>query len=95
MALRWHVKDHRIWERGAWEPDTGSFHRISRDGDVGALYYSNLGRIGHTFMIRGEDKDYFLSVEGNTSSGGSRDGDGVYLRKRLKKSVYCVSRWDW
>lgn len=94
MALRFHAKPMRIWERGGWTPDTATvFRRITQDGDHFALYYNNLGRIGHTGLIYGEDEKFILTVEGNTNGGGSRDGDGVYLRKRLKSSIYCISRW--
>lgn len=91
MALEWHPENRRIWEKGTWARDDDA--RISRDSDHFALYYGNLGRIGHTGLIYGEDEDYVLTIEGNTSGGGSRDGDGVYLRKRLKSSLHCVSRW--
>ena len=49
--------------------------------------------IGHTGLVYDEDEAFIYTIEGNTGSGGSRDGDGVYRRKRLKKSVHCVSRW--
>lgn len=92
-AARWHRTSQRIWERKGWTPDTADvFRRISIDGDHGALYYANLGRIGHEFMITGEDEDYFNTVEGNTDGSGTREGDGVYIRRRLKKTVHCISR---
>ena len=94
MALNWHPASRRVWTKEGWEyDDAKAWVRISEDGDHFALYYSNLGRIGHTGMITGETEDYILTIEGNTSSGGSREGDGVYARKRLKKSLYCISRW--
>jgi len=77
-----------------WDTRLGhDFQRVSMDGDCGTLWYSSLGRIGHVFLIIGEDEDYLLTVEGNTSSGGSRDGDGVYKRKRMKSAVHTVNRW--
>ena len=92
MALKFHEKPKRVWERGGWTYEPGEWKRISKDGDHFALWYDNLGRIGHTGLIRGEDEKWVLTVEGNTSSGGSREGDAVYLRKRLKRTLYCISR---
>ena len=93
-AAKWHDKDHRVWEKKGWVPDTAkAFRPVSEPGDHMSLYYQNLGRIGHTAVILREDEKYFYTVEGNTNSEGSREGNGVFLRKRLKKSAYSVSRW--
>lgn len=93
MALRFHTKPMRVWEKSGWEPDIGDWQRISEDGDHFSLWYSNLGRIGHTGLIYGEDEKFLLTVEANTGSGGEREGDGCYLRRRLKRTIHCVSRW--
>ena len=93
MALEWHRQPQRVWESGTWKPDIGEWKRISADADHFSLYYANLGRIGHTGLIRGEDEKYILTVEGNTGSGGEREGSGVYFRKRLKRTIHCISRW--
>lgn len=88
MAANWHPKKCRIWQKG--QPLKG---RISRPGDHFALYYDHLNRIGHTGFIKEETDDYLITVEGNTDGSGSREGDGVYIRKRLKRTIFCVSRW--
>lgn len=67
----------------------------STTGMVGALYYRKLGRLGHIFLIVGEDKNNFYTIEANTNVAGSREGDGVYRKIRSKKSVaaladYCI-----
>jgi hypothetical protein len=65
-------------------------------GDVFGLYYSNLKRIGHVGFI---DEDWqnqgstIITVEGNTNGDGSREGDGVYRKRRNKKQIYTISRW--
>ena len=69
------------------------WERISEDGDVGLLYYSKLGRIGHCFIVYGETEDYLLSVEGNTSEDGGREGTTVRKRKRLKSTIHSIHRW--
>ena len=96
LAANWHPKARRIWSKSGWVPDTAkTFHRVSENGDHFALWYTNLkpARIGHTGLIYDEDEKYLYTIEGNTGPEGGRDGDGVYRKKRLKRGVYCVSRW--
>ena len=62
-----------------------------KSGCVFTLYYSNLKRIGHVGFIMYEDANYYYTIEGNTNASGSRLGDGVYKKKRSKKSVYTIS----
>jgi hypothetical protein len=62
-------------------------------GDVVTFYYSNLQRVGHVGIIYKIDKDYILTVEGNTNGAGSREGDGVYLKKRELIKCYAVTRY--
>ena len=90
-AAKWDEKP--VWRPEGWSPQADPYTPISEDGDVGTLWYNNLGRIGHCFIIVDEDKDYVTTVEGNTGSGGEREGSGVFKRKRLKKSLHSVARW--
>lgn len=68
-----------------------------QQGDVFGLYFSNLGRIGHVGFVdqwggpRGDDWVY--TVEGNTNGEGSREGDGVHARRRLKRHIHIVANW--
>jgi hypothetical protein len=65
-----------------------------RPGDVATLYYANLKRIGHTYFYdKPINKILYQSVEGNTSSGGSRNGDGVYRRYRSYRTTWSITRW--
>jgi hypothetical protein len=61
--------------------------------DLFALYYAHLKRIGHVGFIDDVTDSSFITVEGNTNEAGSREGDGVYRKRRMKRSVYKVSRW--
>lgn len=45
------------------------------------------------FIDAWPDGDYVITVEGNTNMAGSREGDGVYRKRRPKQSIYQVSRW--
>jgi len=65
-------------------------------GDLGSLYYPNLdgGRIGHIFMyLTPHDNGtmYVKTIEGNTNDKGSREGQGVYRKIRLRSTVYNAS----
>lgn len=62
--------------------------------DVFTLWYLAKNRIAHTGFIDSDGGNGMVeTVEGNTNGGGSRDGDGVYKRKRLKRSLYSITRW--
>lgn len=37
--------------------------------------------------------NFTITVEGNTNEAGSREGDGVYRKRRLKNQIYKISRW--
>ena len=57
-------------------------------------YYPNLGRVGHVGFLEKTDMDgYFITIEGNTNGAGSREGDGVYKKKRDPNKVNAVSRY--
>lgn len=65
-----------------------------QQGDVFGLYYTNLGRIGHVGFIHDwGNGNIVVTVEGNTNEAASREGDGVYKKKRLKRQIYKVSNF--
>lgn len=65
-----------------------------RQADVFGIYFPDKGRIAHVgFVDSWPAGDYLLTVEGNTNNAGSREGDGVYRKRRLKANIYKVSRW--
>lgn len=79
-----------------WEKHFGEIPPFEKQGMVGGLYFRNLGRLGHIFLVVGEDKNNFYTLEGNTNIAGSREGDGFYRKIRSKKSVaaladYCLA----
>ena len=92
--------------RSAWSPDlfpskkviyqpSKNKHEPPNTGDVLGIYFENKKRIAHAGFIDDWPKVgvYTFTVEGNTNEAGSREGDGVYAKRRLKKSIYAVSRW--
>ena len=69
-------------------------YSAAKCGDCVTFYYSRLGRVGHVgFYIKSDKSGYFITIEGNTNGGGSREGDGVYMKKRDPRKVYAISRY--
>lgn len=82
-------QEHLVWRKGQ-----KIHNRIAHKGDTFCLYVVSEKRIGHVGIIIDEDDDDFVTIEGNTNNGGSRNGDGVYKRRRAKNTVYCVNHWE-
>ena len=51
-------------------------------GDIGYIYYASVGAIGHTFIVERRDGNYITTIEGNTNTNGSSQGNGVYRLRR-------------
>lgn len=62
-------------------------------GDVFGIWFPDKGRIAHVGFIDNWGEKYAVTVEGNTNEAGSRDGDGVYRKRRLISSLYKISRY--
>lgn len=43
--------------------------------------------LGHTGIVTGVTATEIHTIEGNTNDGGSREGDGVYRRSRLRRTI--------
>lgn len=79
-------KSRVTWKGGKWKKEF-------RPGQVFTLWYSNLGRIGHTGFVDDLDGSVAITVEGNTNSAGSREGDGVYKKRRPLNGLYAICDW--
>jgi hypothetical protein len=77
----------------AHKAKTGKYRYGLRKGDCFTLYYDKLGRVGHVGFIVAETNDYYITIEGNTGTSGSRDGAGVHKLKRAKNKIYTISRY--
>jgi hypothetical protein len=62
-------------------------------GDVFGLYFPEKGRIAHVGFVDEWDEPWVTTVEGNTNVLGSREGDGVYRKRRLTRSIFKVARY--
>ena len=82
--------------RTAWSPDLFPAKRrvtSAMPGVVFGIYFARLGRIGHCGIVESTRHDWVETIEGNTSGGGARDGDGVYRRCRHKRSISKFADW--
>lgn len=89
----------------AWSPSWFAKNVIYTRGDNGnttparadvfGIWFADKKRIAHVgFIDEWDSKSSFtITVEGNTNDAGSREGDGVYRKRRLKTQIYKVSRW--
>jgi len=80
----------------AWSPALFPEGRMVKDvkpGYVFGIYFPSLRRIGHCGIIIGLQGDLCMTVEGNTSIFGSREGDGVYRRLRHQRTIAKFSDW--
>ncbi|WP_051292672.1 CHAP domain-containing protein [Olivibacter sitiensis] len=84
----------------------GSGHSVARSPSQGAtqnaqqslglvfgIYYPSLGRIGHCGFVDGVEGSTLITVEGNTNEVGSREGDGVYRKRRPIKTIHALADW--
>lgn len=104
--VKWSLDEAEVPNKiNAWSPTAENrnnliyskkqFYSDPTIGDVFTIWYSKLNRIGHTGFIDGkQNESIFITVEGNTNSAGSREGDGVYKKYRSKNVIHSISRWN-
>jgi hypothetical protein len=76
-----------------WKPKCEKANQEPKLGDVFSLYYPNLKRVGHVGFIMNSEGNNFITIEGNTNSAGSREGDGVYRKRRQKDKIHAITRY--
>ena len=67
--------------------------QIPQKGDVFFIWFANKKRVAHTGFIDQWGDDIVITVEGNTNEAGSREGDGVYKKRRLKRQIYAATSY--
>ena len=73
---------------GAWFKRQG---RWSEYPAIGAqVFYGTPSDLNHTGIVESYDADYITTIEGNTNASGSREGDGVYRKRRRRRDAYVV-----
>ena len=58
-----------------------------KPADVFGIWFNSMGRVAHVGLVEKNEGDWLVTIEGNTNGGGSREGDGVYRRRRLAVNV--------
>ncbi|GGP72016.1 peptidoglycan-binding protein [Streptomyces melanogenes] len=69
----------------AWFQRRGRFSEYPIIG--GQAFYGPQGSV-HTGIVYAYNADTIFTIEGNTNTNGSAEGDGVYLRQRPRKSAW-------
>jgi len=82
-------KQANPFPRSAWSPafvvkptwDRGK-GATPGPADAFGIYFQSLRRVAHTGLIERIEGKMAVTIEGNTNDNGSRDGDGVYRKRR-------------
>lgn len=80
----------------AWSPALFPLARQTLNplpADVFGIYFSSLKRIAHCGLIEKRQGSYVISIEANTNIDGSREGDGVYRKRRHLKTIKYFADW--
>lgn len=73
---------------GDWFKKQG---RWSEYPAVGAqVFFGYPKDLNHTGIVYDYDDTYIYTIEGNTNDSGSREGDGVYYKKRLRRGSNVI-----
>ena len=78
-------KSKMVYKRGTFTK------KIPEAGDVFMIWYSRLKRPAHIGFIDRWEDEWVITVEGNTNNDRSREGDGVYRKRRLERQIWAVS----
>ena len=79
------IPEHAYTPAGfAWFRKRGLVVQRPRPGDLVYVHYPSMGRIAHVGIVEAVDGDHVITIEGNTNTGQSRQGNGVY---RLRRTI--------
>jgi len=87
----WFISGTTIYKKGEFT------YYIPRFGDAFGIYFRSKGRVAHVGFILAwlPEQGLVMTLEGNTNAGGSREGDGVFIRHRPIDQIYQVARFVW
>ena len=80
-------KKNLIYQRGEF------IKQLPQMGDVFLIWFDRLKRPAHIGFVDEWRGHWVITVEGNTNDDGSREGDGVYRKRRLQRQVWAVSNF--
>lgn len=69
----------------SWYQKRGRWSTYPAIGAQGFLAHG--GAEFHTFLVTGYDDQYIYTIEGNSNTNGSPQGDGVYALKRIRRDA--------
>jgi hypothetical protein len=79
---------------GSWAKKKEVLMTEPQPGDVFLTWYASKGRFAHTGIVVGPNPaGGWITIEGNTSGAGSREGWGVFERVRHFKKDDRFIRW--
>lgn len=87
---RGEMAQYVVWDKRNTDVKIQEFE--FRPGDLCTIYFQNLKRDAHIFIVIEKKNGQLITIEGNTNDGGSRDGYGVFIRQRSLNSVSKVIR---
>ena len=82
--------------RTAWSPALFPLARLTltpKPADVLGIYSLKLKRIAHCGLVERRQNNWIISIEGNTNTNGSREGDGVYRKWRHIRTISKFADW--
>lgn len=80
-------KQNLVYKRGEF------IKRLPQSGDVFLIWFDRLKRPAHIGFVDEWKSTWVITVEGNTNDDGSREGDGVYKKRRLQRQVWAVANF--
>ena len=82
--------------RTGWSPSLFPASRLTKaalPGDIIGIYFPDMKRVAHVGLLERIDGDWCISIEGNTSGAGSREGNGVFRKRRHIRTIYQFADW--
>jgi len=82
--------------RSGWSPDLVPLSRLTsaaRPADIAGIYFPELRRVAHVGMIEKVHHHWAVTIEANTNLAGSREGEGVYRKRRHLQTIYRIADW--
>lgn len=80
-------KQNIVYQRGEF------VQQLPKAEDVFMIWFERLRRPAHIGFVDQWKNQWVNTVEGNTNDNGSREGDGVYRKRRLQRQVRAVSNF--
>jgi hypothetical protein len=82
--------------RTGWSPalfPPNRMQKVPKPGLLFGIYFPELKRIGHCGFVQHMKSDWLDTIEGNTNVAGSREGDGVYRKRRHVRTIKAYADW--